>query len=82
MTHYKAARFAEAEASLQKALEIESRLRWARIALANTYMRQQRWKEALAQFDAYLKEFPQVSNRGEVEEARQRILRNAASPSD
>jgi tetratricopeptide (TPR) repeat protein len=82
VTHYKAGRLAEAEASLHKALEVESRLRWARIALGNTYIRQQRWKDALSQFDAYLKEFPKVSNRGEVEQIRKKVLQNLSPSSD
>lgn len=65
--------YASAEKNLRKALEIEPRLRWARIALANLYMKQDKWNEAIAEFDAYLNEFTKVSNRSEVQQARDKI---------
>jgi predicted Zn-dependent protease len=66
-------RFAPAEDAFKTALTLEPRLRWARIGLANVYIRQKRWKDAVAQFDAYLKEFPGMSNRNEVEAARNKV---------
>ncbi len=66
--------YTTAEANLRKALELEGQLRWARIALANIYMKQYRWKEAVAEFDLYLEQFKKVSNRGEVEETRRQVL--------
>ena len=66
--------YAKAEENLRKSLEIEPKLRWARIALGNLYIRQGKLKEALAEFDAYLAEFKKVSNRPEVEQTRGKIV--------
>ena len=69
---------AKAEENLRKALEIEPKLRWARIALGNLFMKLGMFKEALAEFDAYLADFKQVSNRTEVEGVRARIAQHLA----
>ena len=53
--------------------------RAARIALANLYMKQHKWREALAEFDAYLEQYKKVSNRGEVEETRKKVAAQLAS---
>ena len=66
--------YAKAEGNLRKSLEIEPKLRWARIALGNLYIRQGKLKEALAEFDTYLAEFKKVSNRPEVEQTRGKIM--------
>ncbi len=66
-------RYAKAEENLRKSLEIEPKLRWARIALGNLYVKQRKLKEALAEFDTYLAEFKKVSNRPEVEQTRGKI---------
>jgi tetratricopeptide (TPR) repeat protein len=71
--------YLKAEANLRKSLELEEQLRWARIALANLYIKQSRWKEAVAEFDAYLEQFKKVSNRGEVEEARKKVVAQLTS---
>ena len=71
--------YVKAEQSLRKSLELEGQLRWARIALANIYMKQRKWKEAVAEFDAYLEQFKKVSNRGEVEEKRKKVVAQLAS---
>jgi tetratricopeptide (TPR) repeat protein len=73
--------YRRAEETLRKALDLEGQLRWARIALANIYIKQHRWSEALAEFDIYLQQFKKVSNRGEVEEARKKVAAQLASVS-
>ncbi len=71
--------YGKAELNLRKALDLEGQLRWARIALANIYMKQHKWTEALAEFDAYLEQYKKVSNRGEVEETRKKVAAQLAS---
>jgi tetratricopeptide (TPR) repeat protein len=65
--------YPKSEENLNKALEIEPKLRWSRIALGNLYIKQQKWKEALDQFDAYLAEYKRVSNRPDVQQTREKI---------
>jgi lipoprotein NlpI len=79
VAHIRGGNYAKAEANLRKAIEIEGQLRWARIALANVYMKQNKWKEALVEFDSYLEQFRKVSNRGEVEETRNKVAAQLAS---
>ena len=74
ITYLHAQDYLRSEENFRKALEVESRLRWARLALANLYIRQGRLREAVAEFDAYLAEFKNVSNRSEVEKARAEIV--------
>ena len=64
----------EAIQALTQSLEIEPKLRWARIALGNLYIRQGKLKEALAEFETYLAEFKKVSNRPEVEQTSGKIV--------
>jgi len=70
--------YARAEENLRKALDLEVQLRWARIALANVYLKQNKWHEAVAEFDAYLEQFKKVSNRAEIEEARKKVVAQLA----
>jgi len=42
--------------------------------LANVYIRQQKWKEALDQFDKYLAENPKASDRAQVEAVRTKVI--------
>lgn len=69
----KSADYAKAEDLFNRALDIEPRLRWARLALANLYIREAKWQKALLELDAYLEDFPKVLNRLEVQIARDRI---------
>jgi hypothetical protein len=54
-------------------LEIEPKLRWARIALGNLFIRQNKFKEALIEYDTYLADYKKVSNHSEVERARAKV---------
>jgi cytochrome c-type biogenesis protein CcmH/NrfG len=78
VAHFRGNSFAKSEETLRKALALESQLRWARLALGNLYMKQNKWQEALAEFDAYLAEFKKVSNRRDVEEVRKKVAVHAA----
>jgi cytochrome c-type biogenesis protein CcmH/NrfG len=70
---FKSADYAKAEDLFNRAIDIEPRLRWARLALANLYIREAKWQKALLQLDAYLEDFPKVRNHLEVQVARDRI---------
>jgi Tfp pilus assembly protein PilF len=70
---FKSADYAKAEDLFNRALDIEPRLRWARLALANLYIREAKWQKALLELDAYLEDFPKVMNRLEVQIARDRV---------
>jgi tetratricopeptide (TPR) repeat protein len=65
--------YPKAEQNLRKALELESQLRWAHLALANLYMKKGNLKGAIDEFDAYLAQYKKVSNRGEIQEARNKL---------
>jgi len=69
---------AKGEEHLKKSLEIESKLRWARLALANLYIKQGRLKDALAQFDAYLTEYKKMANTPEVQQVRAKVAEQLA----
>jgi predicted Zn-dependent protease len=71
---YRTSSDTNAEQSFRRALDIEPRLRWARLGLANLYIRQRKWESALAELDAYLEDFPNALNGPEVEAARQRVV--------
>jgi tetratricopeptide (TPR) repeat protein len=69
----RAAQFAKAEANLRKSLEIEPKLRWARLALGNLFVKQGKLKEALLEYEVYLADYKKVANRPEVEQARAKV---------
>lgn len=63
-----------AEISFNEALSIDASLAATRLALANVYIRQQKWKDALDQFDKYLAENPQAADRAQVEAIRAKVI--------
>jgi hypothetical protein len=65
---------ANAEKCFRRALEIEPRLSWAQIGLANLYVRRREWRKAIAELDDYLENYPNAFNRPEVETIRQRVV--------
>jgi tetratricopeptide (TPR) repeat protein len=62
--------YEEALHHFERALESGAGLGWARLALANTYMKMQEWKNVVLQLDAYLEEYRFASNRPWVKETR------------
>ena len=68
----------KAEENLRKALEIEPKLRWSRLALGNLFVKQGKLKEALVEFDTYLVDYKNVNNRPDVEGVRARIAQQLA----
>jgi tetratricopeptide (TPR) repeat protein len=76
----RAGRFEKSEENLRKSLEIEPKLRWARIALGNLFVRQNKFKEALVEYDTYLADYKKVLNRPEVERTRAKVALELAKP--
>lgn len=71
---YRARSYRFAEASFNEAISIDVHVGPARLALANVYIRQQKWKEALDQFDKYLAENPKAADRAKVEAVRVKVI--------
>jgi Tfp pilus assembly protein PilF len=71
---YRSTAFEDSETNLRRALELEPRMPAARLMLANLYMRQQKWGDALAEFDAYLSENPKAANRTQIQETRAKVV--------
>jgi tetratricopeptide (TPR) repeat protein len=70
--------YEEAEKSFLRALELDSDLAAARLMLANLYLHQEKWEEAVDQLRKYLDDNPFAADRGVVkkmlETARQNSL--------
>jgi len=74
--NYKSAFYEEAETHLKRALDLDRRMAPAHLMLANLYMRQGKWAEAIGRLDAYLAESPKASDRAQVQEIRSKALQN------
>jgi tetratricopeptide (TPR) repeat protein len=73
--------YGHAEELFSRAIDIEPRLRWARLALANVYIRQAKWQKALGELDAYIEAFPKVQNRRDVESTRAKVAERISDAS-
>jgi Tfp pilus assembly protein PilF len=71
--YYKSTFYEEAEANLKRALELDRHPPATRLMLANVYMKQQKWPNALEHLDAYLKENPKATDREQIEATRARV---------
>jgi tetratricopeptide (TPR) repeat protein len=74
VTFYRSHSYRIAEASFSQALLIDERMSSARLALANVYIHQQKWKDALNQFDLYLAQNPKAPDRSQVEAIRMKVI--------
>jgi cytochrome c-type biogenesis protein CcmH/NrfG len=74
--NYRSSFFDEAEAAFKKAQEADPNLVGARLMLANIYVKQEKWAEALDALDSYLKDSPRATDRTTVEELRERVAKN------
>jgi Flp pilus assembly protein TadD len=74
VTFYRSKSLPIAEASFLQALSLDTHLSSARIALGNLYIQEQKWKEALDQFDRYLAENPKAADKTQVEAIRARLI--------
>jgi Tfp pilus assembly protein PilF len=71
--YYKSAFYEEAEANLKQAVEMDARMGAAHLMLANLYLKQQKWNEALAELDTYLTGNPTATDRVQILEIRTKV---------
>ncbi len=74
VTFYRCKSLKIAEASFIQALNLDMNFGAARIALGNLYIQEQKWKEALDQFDKYLAENPKAADKTQVEAIRVKVI--------
>jgi len=67
ITYYESSLFEDAEDNLRRAMEVEPRMTFTRLALANVYVRIQDWPSALSELDAYLETNPDGDDRSRIE---------------
>lgn len=70
---YKTASYEQAESSLHRALELDSKLNDVQLILVNVYTRQNRMAEALDQLKTYLEKNPKSPQRASLERMREQI---------
>ena len=63
---YKIGSYDQAESTLHRALELDSKLTDAEFMLLNVYTKQSRYAEALKQIDSFLKKNPKFEERSQV----------------
>ena len=74
VTFYRTRSYRIAEATFNEALSIDPHMGPVRLALANIYIKQQKWKDALNQFDTYLADNPKAPDRSQVEAIRLKVI--------
>jgi len=74
ITFYKTYNNGLAESSLNEAFSIDRDMDSVRLALANLYIRERKWKEAISQLDAYLADNPASTDRTQLEAIHDRLL--------
>ena len=72
-TYYTGGQFPKAEENLTQALQLEKGMGQAELGLANVYIKQKKWKEALEYLDAYLKDNPKAADRDQVQQTRAKV---------
>jgi tetratricopeptide (TPR) repeat protein len=72
-TYFTGGKFARAEEYLTQALQLEKGMGNAELVLANVFIRQQKWKQAVEYLDAYLRDNPKAADRDQIEQTRARI---------
>src|SRR6185295_17024983 len=73
VTYYRSAFYEDAEDNLKRSLDLAPGLNYARLALANVYIKIQEWQNAIAQLDGYLATNPRPESRAEVEAVRAKV---------
>lgn len=72
-THYTGGQFLKAEEYLIHALQLEKGMGTAQLVLANVYIKQQKWNQALNYLDAYLRDNPKAADRDQVQQTRDKV---------
>jgi tetratricopeptide (TPR) repeat protein len=72
-TYYTGGQFPKAEENLTHALLLEKGMGSAELVLANVYIKQQKWRQALEYLDAYLKDNPKAADHEQVQQTRAKV---------
>ena len=75
--YYKSEFYPEAETNLKHALEMDPHLPAGHLMLANLYMKQRQWRDALKHLDTYLTDNPKAADRAQIEETRAKVAERA-----
>jgi tetratricopeptide (TPR) repeat protein len=73
--NYKSSFLEEAETAFKKAYDLDPNLSRVHLVLANIYVREGKWPDAIRNLDAYLKENPKAPDRAKVEEMRDKFVK-------
>jgi len=71
--YYRSSFYEEAESNLKRSLEVDPHLGMGRLMLANLYIKQQRWANALEHLDAYLNENPKAGDLAQIQDTRSKV---------
>ena len=71
--YYRSSFYEEAESNLKRSLEMDPHLGMGRLMLANLYIKQQRWANALEHLDAYLSENPKAADLAQIQDTRSKV---------
>jgi tetratricopeptide (TPR) repeat protein len=80
VVYYLTGFYETAEEHLQRAAKSGVEMAFARLALANVYIRMKEWENVVLQLDAYLEENPFAANRSWVKEVRMEAADKLKSP--
>jgi len=72
-TYYTGGQFIKAEEQLLHALQLDKGMGTAELILANVYIKQQKWAQALDYLDAYLRDNPKAADRSQVSQTRDKV---------
>jgi tetratricopeptide (TPR) repeat protein len=74
VANYRSSFYEEAEDNLKRALALNAHMPAGRLMLANVYIKQRNWRNAIETLDTYLIENPKAADRAQVEETRAQII--------
>ncbi len=78
--NYKSEFFEEAEAALNKALELDANLGAARLSLVNVYVKQRRWRSVVDHLNTYLEQNPNAPDRAAMVQMRAQVVKVLETP--
>ena len=71
--NYRSSFYEEAELNFKRALALDSHMGASQLMLANVYIKQQKWQDALEHLDAYLTDNPSAPDRPQIETTRLKV---------
>ena len=75
--HVKTKSFEAAEQDFKRALDLDGNLEAARLMLANLYLKQEKWDDAIGSLRTYLDDFPWAPDRPVVREMLEEARKKA-----